>query len=46
MQLPKALATQSVGEKACPNPLLSIGASLWITDPDLKWVDAVLSPPW
>ena len=36
MQLPSAEATISVGEKFSPFPLLSTGASVIITLPDLR----------
>jgi hypothetical protein len=36
MQEAKPLATESVGEKASPFPLLSVGASVIISEPDCK----------
>ena len=42
MQLAKALATVSVGEKASPFPLLSKGASEMISLPDWMCMDDVL----
>ena len=40
-----AVATKSVGEKASPFPLLSIGASVIILFPDLIWIASVLRAP-
>src|SRR5437867_1726212 len=38
MHVPSAVATKSVGEKASPLPLLSVGASVPIFDRDGPWV--------
>ena len=45
IQLAKAEHTISVGEKASPRPWLSFGASVFITDPESKWVEEVFKPP-
>jgi hypothetical protein len=45
MQLPRADATRSVGEKFSPLPLLSTGASVVITLPDLRCRISVLKSP-
>jgi hypothetical protein len=45
MQLPKAVATKSVGENRAPFPLLSTGASVSMIVPDFKWVAEVLKSP-
>jgi hypothetical protein len=45
MQLPNAVATKSVGEKASPLPWLSTGASVTILLPDDKCVAMVRKLP-
>ena len=45
IQLPSAVATRSVGEKASPLPWLSVGASVRIFVPDWTWVASVRRPP-
>jgi hypothetical protein len=45
MQLAKAVATKSVGEKASPLPWLSMGASIVILFPDCKCIASDLKFP-
>ena len=45
IQLPNAVATKSVGEKASPLPWLSVGASVRISVPDCKCIQTVLNSP-
>ena len=45
MQVPRAVATRSVGEKAAPFPLLSAGASVAIFDFDGPWVASQCRSP-
>lgn len=45
MQLAKPVARVSVGEKACPNPLLSKGASVMNVSPDPRCSHEVLKLP-
>ena len=45
IKLANALATVSVGENASPFPLLSIGASEIISEPEDKCIDDVRKSP-
>ena len=45
IQLARPVATVSVGEKAAPFPLLSVGASVIYVAPDLRCVASVLKSP-
>ena len=45
MQHDKDEATRSVGEKASPFPLLSLGASVTILSLEDMWIDSVLRFP-
>jgi len=45
IQLPRAVATKSVGENDLPRPLLSTGASVMMVVPDLRCVASVLRSP-
>ena len=45
IQLPNAVATRSVGEKASPKPLLSRGASVAMVVPDRLCTAVVCSDP-
>src|SRR4051794_14842456 len=45
MQVPRAAATKSVGEKLSPLPRLSVGASVEISDLDGPWTASQCSSP-